>query len=32
MVKATTLARVFKGIREAEVDEVETLFEDGWEL
>jgi hypothetical protein len=32
MAKVSTLARVFKNVREAELDEVETLFEDGWEL
>ena len=32
MAKASTLARVFKGVREAGLGEAETLFEDGWEL
>jgi hypothetical protein len=32
MAKSATLARVFKNVREAELGEVETLFEDGWDL
>jgi hypothetical protein len=32
MARSATLARVFKGVREAELGEVETLFEGGWDM